>query len=109
LKLTTTVFRAHHPRWAWDPQSGEGAKLYGGHFNHIGQPALYTSSRLETAWLEAQQGFAFKGQPMTMCTYRRGREQGAGSPTRRNRHRNHGRLPAQAADQRPDPHVSPMS
>jgi RES domain-containing protein len=55
---------------AWDPQSGEGAKLYDGHFNRIGQPALYTSSRLETAWLEAQQGFAFKGQPMTMCTYR---------------------------------------
>lgn len=23
--------------------------------------------RLETAWLEAQQGFAFKSQPMTMC------------------------------------------
>ncbi len=31
--------------------------------------ALYTSLRLETAWLEAQQGFAFKAQPMTMCAY----------------------------------------
>jgi RES domain-containing protein len=69
VKLTTTAYRAHHPRWAWDPASGEGAKLYGGRFNRIGHTALYTSLRLETAWLEAQQGFAFKGQPMTMCAY----------------------------------------
>jgi RES domain-containing protein len=33
-------------------------------------PALYTSLRMETAWLEAQQGLAFKAQPMTMCAYR---------------------------------------
>ncbi len=25
--------------------------------------------RLQTAWLEAQQGFAFKAQPITMCAY----------------------------------------
>jgi RES domain-containing protein len=31
--------------------------------------ALYTSRRIETAWLEAQQGFAFKAQPMTLCAY----------------------------------------
>jgi RES domain-containing protein len=31
--------------------------------------ALYTSLRLETAWLEAQQGFPFKAQPMTLCAY----------------------------------------
>lgn len=31
--------------------------------------ALYTSFRLETAWLEAQQGFPFKAQPMMMCAY----------------------------------------
>ena len=31
--------------------------------------ALYTSRRLETAWLEAQQGFPFKAQPMTICAY----------------------------------------
>jgi RES domain-containing protein len=24
---------------------------------------------METAWLEAQQGFAFKAQPMTICAY----------------------------------------
>lgn len=34
-----------------------------------GVPALYTSLRLETAWLEAQQGLPFKAQPMTLCDY----------------------------------------
>jgi RES domain-containing protein len=24
---------------------------------------------METAWLEAQQGFAFKAQPLTICAY----------------------------------------
>jgi len=32
-------------------------------------PALYTSWRVETAWREAQQGFAFKAQPLTICAY----------------------------------------
>jgi len=32
-------------------------------------PALYTALRFETAWLEAQQGFARKAQPMTLCAY----------------------------------------
>ena len=34
-----------------------------------GVECLYTSMRMETAWLEAQQGFAFKAQPMTLCAY----------------------------------------
>jgi RES domain-containing protein len=32
-------------------------------------PALYTSLRMETAWLEAQQAFPFKAQPLTICAY----------------------------------------
>nr|WP_294544141.1 RES domain-containing protein [uncultured Rhodopila sp.] len=32
-------------------------------------PALHTSRRLETAWLEAQQGFPFKALPMPLCAY----------------------------------------
>ena len=31
---------------------------------------LVTSRRMETAWLEAQQGFIFKAQPLTLCAYR---------------------------------------
>lgn len=64
-----TVYRAHHPRWAYAPESGEGASRHGGRFNRPGTLALYTALRPETAWLEAQQGFAFKAQPMTMCGY----------------------------------------
>ena len=32
-------------------------------------PALYTSRRMQTAWLEAQQAFPFKAQPLTLCAY----------------------------------------
>ena len=64
------VYRAHHPKWAYDPLSGEGARLYGGRFNAKGTPALYTALTPETAWAEGQQGFAFKAQPMTLCAYR---------------------------------------
>ena len=70
IRLTRPVYRAHHPRWAWAPDSGAGAALHGGRFNPRGMAALYASLRLETAWLEAQQGSAFKAQPMTICAYR---------------------------------------
>lgn len=63
------VYRGHHPRWSFAPESGEGARLHGGRFNPPGVAALYTSSRPETAWLEAQQGFPFKAQPLTLCEY----------------------------------------
>lgn len=64
------VFRAHHPKWAFAPLSGDGAKQYGGRFNAIGTLALYTSMTAQGAWAEAQQGFAFKAQPLTLCAYR---------------------------------------
>lgn len=64
------VYRAHHPMWAYQPLSGEGAKKCGGRFNRPGTAAIYTSLDLTTAWLEAQQGFPFKAQPMTMVAYR---------------------------------------
>jgi RES domain-containing protein len=63
------VYRAHHPRWAFSPLSGEGAARYGGRFNPAGMTALYTARRMQTAWLEAQQAFPFKAQPMTLCAY----------------------------------------
>jgi RES domain-containing protein len=69
LRLIRTVYRAHNPRWAFAPDSGEGASLTGGRFNPRGVTALYTSLRFETAWLEAQQAFPFKAQPMTLCAY----------------------------------------
>ena len=63
------VYRAHHPRWAFAATSGDGAARFGGRFNPIGMPALYTSLYLQTAWLEAQQGFPLKAQPMTVCCF----------------------------------------
>jgi RES domain-containing protein len=69
LKLTGFVYRAHNPRWAFAPDSGQGAAGTGGRFNPVGMPALYTARRFETAWLEAQQAFPFKAQPMTLCAY----------------------------------------
>jgi RES domain-containing protein len=69
VKLTGFVYRAHNPRWAFAPDFGQGAAFAGGRFNPVGMPALYTSLRFETAWLEAQQAFPFKAQPMTLCAY----------------------------------------
>ncbi len=69
MRFRGTVFRGHHPKWSWDPESGEGARLHGGRFNPRGVDALYTSLRPETAWLEAQAGFAAKAQPLLLCAY----------------------------------------
>ena len=69
MRLSRPVYRAHHPRWSFDPHSGVGAARFGGRFNPVGTAALYTSLPLETAWLEAQQAFPFKAQPMTLCAY----------------------------------------
>jgi RES domain-containing protein len=55
--------------WSYQPLSGEGAKKHGGRFNRPGKIALYTSLDPTTAWMEAQQGFPFKPQPMTLVAY----------------------------------------
>lgn len=69
IRLQGLVYRAHNPRWSFLPTSGDGAARHGGRFNPPGVPALYTSRRPEMAWLEAQQAFPFKPQPLTLCAY----------------------------------------
>jgi len=69
MKLSTQVFRAHHPGWAFAPESGQGAAIHGGRFNRKGRDTLYTSLSMQGAWTEAQQAFPFKAQPVTLCTY----------------------------------------
>ena len=61
------VYRVHHPEWAWEPLSGEGARGHGGRFNKKGAPALYTSLTESGAVREAKP-FAFL-QPITLCAY----------------------------------------
>jgi RES domain-containing protein len=68
-KFSGLVYRAHHPMWSYRPLSGEGAKKHGGRFNRLGDSALYTSLDPTTAWMEAQQSFPFKPQPMTLVAY----------------------------------------
>lgn len=68
-RFVGTVYRGHDPRWSFDPESGDGARRHGGRFNPPGTACLYASASAKTAWLEAQQAFAFKAQPMTLCAY----------------------------------------
>ncbi len=44
MRLRTTVYRAHNPRWSFAPLSGADAARYGGRFNPTGMEALYTES-----------------------------------------------------------------
>lgn len=68
MRFVGAVYRAHNPEWAFDPLSGEGARLYGGRFNAKGVAALYTALDVLTAVREASPlGAPF--QPMTLCQY----------------------------------------
>jgi RES domain-containing protein len=69
VRFAGWAYRAHDPRWAFTPVSGEGAALKGGRFNPKGLPALYLALTIEGAVLEASQGFAHKIEPLTICAY----------------------------------------
>ncbi len=69
MRFRGTCFRAHNPAWAFKPLSGDGAAVHGGRYNPKGKPALYLSLDFSTAVLEANQGFAHKIDPCTLCTY----------------------------------------
>lgn len=68
MRFGGIVYRAHNPRWSWDPLSGEGARRDGGRFNRRGIPALYTSLAPLTAIREAQP-LGRSMQPLTLCAY----------------------------------------
>jgi RES domain-containing protein len=63
------AFRSHDPKWAFLPNSGEGAKITGGRFNQVGTSALYLSLTNIGALIESQQGFNNKAQPKLICAY----------------------------------------
>ncbi|MCY4058561.1 MAG: RES domain-containing protein [Gammaproteobacteria bacterium] len=43
MRVQGVVYRAHDPRWAWSPLSGEGARRFGGRFNKAGIPTLLSA------------------------------------------------------------------
>ncbi len=62
-------YRAHNPRWAWTPLSGEGAAGRGGRFNPNGIPALYLALTIEGMFFEMGHGLSRIFEPLTVCTY----------------------------------------
>jgi RES domain-containing protein len=69
LRFQRTCYRAHDPQWAFEPLSGEGARLSGGRFNLKGQAALYLTLTIEGVFLEMSHGFAHRFDPLTVCCY----------------------------------------
>lgn len=69
MRFVGTCYRAHDPRWAFRPVSGEGAAIRGARFNPRGAPALYLALSIMTAVKEANQGLAHRIDPCVLCAY----------------------------------------
>ena len=69
MRLKTTAYRAHDPKWSFRPLSGDGAAFHGGRFNPRGVPALYLGLTPMAAIKEASQGLAFRIEPLVLCSY----------------------------------------
>lgn len=69
MRWQGTGYRAHDPKWAWAPISGEGAAAKGGRFNPVGVPALYLALSVEGMLLEMGHGFGHRFDPLTICAY----------------------------------------
>ncbi len=65
--LAGRFWRIVSPRWISDPLSGAGAARHGGRWNRPGQPALYLSVEVETAFAEYQQEIGTR--PGTFIAY----------------------------------------
>lgn len=69
MRFVGTCYRAHDPRWAFKPTSGDGAAVRGARFNPKGVPTLYLGLSIMTAVKEANQGFAHRIDPCVLCSY----------------------------------------
>jgi RES domain-containing protein len=69
LRVAGTCYRAHDPRWSFQPISGDGAAIRGARFNPKGVPTLYLALGIMTAVKEANQGFAHRIDPCVFCSY----------------------------------------
>lgn len=68
MRVQGVVYRAHDPRWAWSPMSGEGARRHGGRFNKPGVPTHYTSFSVSGAVREVSP-MGRRMQPLVLCAY----------------------------------------
>lgn len=69
MRFSGTCYRAHDPRWAFPPLSGDGAKIHGGRFNPKGVAALYLALTIGGMFVEMSHGFAHRFDPLTVCAY----------------------------------------
>lgn len=69
MRFAAICYRAHDPKWAFSPLSGEGARAHGGRFNPAGTPALYLALSVEGMFVEMGHGFARRFDPLTVCSY----------------------------------------
>ncbi|MCV9938239.1 RES family NAD+ phosphorylase [Boseaceae bacterium BT-24-1] len=69
MRFVGICYRAHDPRWAFKPTSGDGAAIRGARFNPKGVPPLYLGLSIMTAIKEANQGFAHRIDPCVLCSY----------------------------------------
>ena len=69
MRWQGVAYRAHDPRWAWAPTSGDGAAAKGGRFNPAGVSALYLALSVEGMFLEMGHGFGHRFDPLTICSY----------------------------------------
>jgi len=64
----TPFYRALTPRWAFKPESGDGAAAFGGRFNRVGLEARYLALT-PTGALTEYQGDSLLTPPTTMAAY----------------------------------------
>lgn len=69
MRFQGTCYRAHDPKWAFSPLSGDGARTHGGRFNCKGVPALYLALTIDGMIAEMTHGFAHRLDPLTICSY----------------------------------------
>ncbi len=69
MRWQGVCYRAHDPRWAFSPISGDGAAARGGRFTPAGVPALYLALTIDGMFAEMGHGFPHRFDPLTVCAY----------------------------------------
>lgn len=69
MRLQATCYRAHNPKWSFNPISGDGAAIHGARFNPKRVPALYLALTIEAAIKEINQGLGYRIDPCLLCCY----------------------------------------